>query len=568
MLDVPKPVYETISYVWGDKAKRGTVYLHGHIRDVPASSEAVLRRMRFPKQKRVLWIDSICINQENLRERSQQVAFMNEIYGSGSRNLIWLGEDDGYTEQALSDIRRVVEDMRVETNDFKDAETVLYDKDGYWFYSDTQLGVKIDDWPALEQFYSNPWFSRLWIVQEAALSLENVCFRGSFEFQLQDILRAGLWLWYKHTRIEFPFAELIRAETIATFADRKCGRYNLFSKSRIRFYSLLSRLLDYEALDPKDHVYGILGLLQRYTDTKEIPATLLPNYEAPLADVFREATRFAITESGDLTALYELYHRAEDGNSEWPTWVPRWDRKFDFEEDAAVFGSRDFKANNDIWLNLLLLEVDDPNILPVEGFVVDSITDLSPVIRILSRKKTSAEEEFMKLIEPAYAMTSRVNGHRTTDQSNRAIACTLVASVGIHRVRMDENECATLYEAYRQYIETSNIPPWIPELSNASSELEIRASEYRQAMFGACDCRRLFSTASGFFGLGPQTMKPGDILAILYGSLLPFVLRPSRDSRGATHELVGSCYVHGIMDGEAVQAHRSQGKEDEIFYLR
>ena len=161
--DDSKPIYETISYVWGDQTERSTVYLHGFPREVPASAVAVLRRIRFPTESRVVWIDSICIKQEDPDERSPQVAFMREIFGSGTRNLIWLGEADGYTEKALSDICLLVEDMRTETNDFKDAKGLLYSKHGNYITSKTKLSIKIDNYSALVHFYSSPWFSRLWV---------------------------------------------------------------------------------------------------------------------------------------------------------------------------------------------------------------------------------------------------------------------------------------------------------------------------------------------------------------------------------------------------------------------
>lgn len=51
--DTLKPVYETISYVWGDPGRRGSVNLQDCEMDVPAGSEVVLRRMRLPHSKRV-----------------------------------------------------------------------------------------------------------------------------------------------------------------------------------------------------------------------------------------------------------------------------------------------------------------------------------------------------------------------------------------------------------------------------------------------------------------------------------------------------------------------------------
>lgn len=74
------PEYETISYVWGDPNLKATVYVNGRGALVPASPERVLRRMRLPVRIRVLWIDALCIKQDDLQEKQQQVAIMGEIY--------------------------------------------------------------------------------------------------------------------------------------------------------------------------------------------------------------------------------------------------------------------------------------------------------------------------------------------------------------------------------------------------------------------------------------------------------------------------------------------------------
>ena len=64
---------------------------------------------------------------------------------------------------------------------------------------------------------------------------------------------------------------------------------------------------------------------------------------------------------------------------------------------------------------------------------------------------------------------------------------------------------------------------------------------------------RLFFTANGFVGTGPNAMEPGDSIYVLAGGALPYVLRPVKDAACLdTFELIGSCYVHGVMDGQAV----------------
>ncbi|QIW99707.1 hypothetical protein AMS68_005225 [Peltaster fructicola] len=93
------PSYETISYVWGKDTERGTILLDNEHADVPASTRRALKRMQVDED-RILWIDAVCINQNDDEERSRQVALMATIYSSGTKNLVWLGEDDGHSAEA------------------------------------------------------------------------------------------------------------------------------------------------------------------------------------------------------------------------------------------------------------------------------------------------------------------------------------------------------------------------------------------------------------------------------------------------------------------------------------
>jgi hypothetical protein len=82
LLSEPKPQYETVSYAWGDTSLRSTIFISGQNKDVPAGPQRVLQRMRLATKSRVLWIDAICIDQDNLSERDQQVSIMPQIYSN------------------------------------------------------------------------------------------------------------------------------------------------------------------------------------------------------------------------------------------------------------------------------------------------------------------------------------------------------------------------------------------------------------------------------------------------------------------------------------------------------
>jgi hypothetical protein len=85
-------------------------------------------------------------------------------------------------------------------------------------------------------------------------------------------------------------------------------------------------------------------------------------------------------------------------------------------------------------------------------------------------------------------------------------------------------------------------------------------------MHDALVYRRLFITKSGTLGLGPRTMSPGDSIVILYGHNMPVVLRQLEFTEGK-YKFVGACYVYGVLDGEAVHAHREAGASEIMFTL-
>jgi hypothetical protein len=94
--------YEPISYVWGEPGPPNCRYDilvsdgdEERLLDLRGGSLlAALRRLRLLDRERRVWADQVCINQDNLDERGQQVQFMNKIYKNASRVIVWVGLDD------------------------------------------------------------------------------------------------------------------------------------------------------------------------------------------------------------------------------------------------------------------------------------------------------------------------------------------------------------------------------------------------------------------------------------------------------------------------------------------
>lgn len=100
-----QPRYETISYCWGHNNKVKEIYINHKRVTVPQSCFSALRRVRCTDGPRTVWIDAVCINQRNTRERNSQVGLMKMIYANGVRNIVCLSESCSTPRPILRKIR-------------------------------------------------------------------------------------------------------------------------------------------------------------------------------------------------------------------------------------------------------------------------------------------------------------------------------------------------------------------------------------------------------------------------------------------------------------------------------
>lgn len=567
-----KPRYETISYVWGDGNTRATIQLQGIAKDVTASSERALRRFRYTDRSRILWIDALCINQTDKEERARQVALMDEVYSNTTRNLVWLGDDNGTAAIAQDGILKLVDAIRAETDNFKNAQEVLYGGGKALRYSPSGISITLQahEIEAILKFYSNGWFRRLWVVQEAALAQESVCYQGGVEVPLMDVLAAVSWMRHKTFHLPPPLVNAIgllqSACTMCDICERRTGIYpNL--KGRQRLVSILSDASAFETSEFRDHVFAILGLARLYCGLGGIPKLLEPDYTKSPVAVFRDAALYCIRETEDLDVLYLVRHRL-NGQSlhALPTWVPSWNQPYDNAKDAYYPNTTDvLTCSKEQTMKSTDLQWSNGDQLYVTGLVVEEVQACSI---LMADNSVLGDILSMRLSEAVvYSFTLEDEEFQEDSLSQSGLPMTLTAGRNYLGIRWSLEGCELASTAYNELVQGNCIPDlesldcregWITD--------ETLASQFRRAMYTALTNRRLYATKSGKLGLGPQPMRPGDIIVVLYGCRLPVVLRRT-DSIECQYEFVGTCYLYGIMDGEAVEAHRAAGKEDVAFTL-
>jgi hypothetical protein len=83
-----RPQFEAMSYTWGDKTSTAQIMVGSTAVTIPKNLHDAMRRVRQTSEARILWTDSVCVDQSNTRERSHQVSIMGKIFKEAERVLV------------------------------------------------------------------------------------------------------------------------------------------------------------------------------------------------------------------------------------------------------------------------------------------------------------------------------------------------------------------------------------------------------------------------------------------------------------------------------------------------
>jgi hypothetical protein len=158
--------YAALSYTWGSESRPCEIMINGSKMTVTKNVYLALRDLRYPEKDRILWIDALCINQKDDKERGEQVQQMGSIYSKAERVIIWLGEATYTTDYVMYYMKQLEkEGTKHASNDqkisYKQWETI-------WSAVVHSLSADQRDLlvEGLRSLLRRNWFKRVWIIQE------------------------------------------------------------------------------------------------------------------------------------------------------------------------------------------------------------------------------------------------------------------------------------------------------------------------------------------------------------------------------------------------------------------
>lgn len=259
--------YEALSYTWGDIDMVKSITINGRKLDVTKNLYMALWHLRFPVEDRVLWIDTICIDQTNKDERSHQVRQMANIYNQADLVIFWLGEATHETDVLMDSL----ELMQLESVNHPCRNWNTSDERWLELWLAVQPTLKkrhsdlaTDQLLGLEFLLGQSWFKRVWILQEVAGAKAAVVCCGTKRVAARIFGLAPSLIG----AIPSP-----HCQAVLDIMSGPSRQYSWWSRERY-LYTLLRKFQGSHSTEPRDMIYALLGMS---SDARQIDY-LAPDY--------------------------------------------------------------------------------------------------------------------------------------------------------------------------------------------------------------------------------------------------------------------------------------------------
>lgn len=585
------PSFAALSYCWGDQNDQVDIDLgssQGTITAPMATArfsvgrtvEAALRRLRHKDTPLEVWIDAVCINQDDRKERAEQVNLMSDIFSSASAVHIWLGENNTGVETCLRLIRDLFNyshrtcpggcecrcsgtahslnleytDEEIKKNNLVSFRAIFevfelaqrsYSAEAIDLAggrNSTQISV------LMTALYRSPWFSRVWVVQEALLS-HRAFVRCSGELvPWEELVEVNDWLESNEFTTQQPH---ITSQTVMAPIWKTLRQTNQTPRNRAIAQSphpqndlpdildVFLGGLDLKATDPRDKLFALYPFGKKTRVPRGLDDLAKPNYIKPVRHVFADFTRWWIKTHRSLAILSSVHCQPtrtwqktlgpDQGMHpfERPSWAlsdegrSRW-------ASATLATQFNFHATDG---QADPLDSSDPYILRLSGYHVSTVLAIghAPIEKIYpyseeKDRRRHISAVFEKMFDPcAFTGFWGVRG-RGGEGTAREASVDYMDHLRAHWGYFNRPDLRALLpspEGQPEWYETNKLP--------------------------TCLNRCFFVGSNKRYGLCPWAAEEGDIVVLLQGGAVPYLLRPANEKD--TFKFVGECFVDGIMFG-------------------
>lgn len=503
------PSYEALSYTWGNRVSLHPINVNGCTLMVTRNLLAALKRLRLPDQDRYLWVDAICINQSDISERNHQVKQMHWMYQLAERVVIWLGEHSEDSRLAIHQL-----DM-ISNLDPKDCVSQLREMTGF----DRHLPMGPTFGKPIDSFFLRPWWSRVWVMQEVVWASKIIMVCGDQELSWDMLLRAHLVTRFAEKSMRTHYGGYFMSVSIWDMFLHHIFVVN--STSNSLEYTLAGVRIR-NATDPRDKVFAILNIIP----LNEWPGK--PDYTKNVVDVFTDVVKHVILKTKKLEILRSceriktIVGRQDHLRKEYqlsptvdlPSWAPDWSTcrltgplliRYEYghrlraDEAEYYLTSEDSNAQYEL--------PAENKILTVEGICYDTIeyatNNILPTVANINQSAFFDKLEFV--VNRIFKAPQRYKNDITREE---AFWRTLI----LDRTSEGLKASSEYAQAFCEWRKSGRRTPmaWADFMTSAQR---------------SCCGRSLFFTSKGLLGLGPEEVRPRDVVTVLPGCSVPMLLR-------------------------------------------
>nr|RBQ83256.1 hypothetical protein FVER53263_20271 [Fusarium verticillioides] len=546
-LDDP-PEYTAISYCWDNSADIARIEFHNGD-SLPLSQTLLDLFISLMKKssKFTVWIDAICINQQDTVEKEFQVPLMGKIYSRSAEVLVWLGKSDDVTKNAFRFMKRDENEIETRPEPLVKS-TSYYDKFRSLYRKAPRPNRHEADESGLESMLlllQRPWFQRVWVIQEVAAgkNIQVVCGEDCVDLSHFSDGVSAIWnSFVGFGRYQDDHPAILGFWCVTRMLDirEEYQKKAYEGESGVCYETLLQAAYHCQATRTCDKVFAFHGI----ADKRPVPKA---NYRITEEQVFI-ATAEALLCNGDsldlLTLSWMGYMRQ---HSNIPTWAPDL-RCHAYDEPLVLCDSAGWDAGGCLKTSPKI-DTESSRRLRLHVKPIDTIHVICPPFASWVVKQ---QREAVKSV---LALRTRLAGNLSMEAWMDRLAESLIMGLDIddNRLRVGMPGWDELRRHFDQWLR------WVQSSSRQKDLHKIESNKYHRIIRPRIDTMKAFATSQGIFGIGPEPIMKGDVVCTVPGCRVPLVLR--LDPLSADEEmispsvqtwaLVSWCYVDGLMFGEA-----------------